>query len=539
MSEKLRVIIADDEPMVCVVVKKCIHWEELELELAGIAYDGEELLDKIRNQKPDLVITDISMPERSGLDLIEQVRKDGLNCHFIIISGYRQFEYAHKALKNNVDDYLLKPIDEQELNESLLRIRRSIQDEAMHGEKVVESLMSDRKKDKENIRRIFLHRLLSDSDELNLDCTAVKEEYGIDFSRGVYQALEAKFDIVEKEEVSAGLSSIQTKLVTIFQKIFGDECREIFVETEAERIFIGIYYDEKYQNAINEKCRKFYEYGKNIVDLFMGFTLTVGVSGKHESLAAFPQAFREAMTAVCFRLTEGTDRVVFFENLTVPKRKWDSQQRERIREDVAADFEILNVENFKQYINQLFFGAGRNCNAAEMVEVCQSIVTTFFETQQHVGQDIENADYEQKMAMKRMDNAVTLPDLKNMVLQTVVPIMEVLEEKSKNQKKKPVRMALEYIGIHYKEALTLETVAKEVNLNPVYFSNIFKKETNENFVDYLHKCRIEAAKEMLRTQDIPIVNIALETGYYDAKYFSRMFKKYVGIKPSDYRKIYG
>lgn len=108
MSEKLRVLIADDEPMVCVVVKKCIHWEELGLELAGVASDGQELMDLIKKEKPDIVITDISMPELSGLDLIENVRKEGAACRFIIISGYRQFEYARKALKNSVDDYLFR-----------------------------------------------------------------------------------------------------------------------------------------------------------------------------------------------------------------------------------------------------------------------------------------------------------------------------------------------------------------------------------------------------------------------------------------------
>lgn len=539
MSENLRVIIADDEPMVCVVVKKCVHWETLGLELAGIAYDGEELLSLIRSSKPDIVITDISMPELSGLDMIEEVRKEGLNCKFIIISGYRQFEYAHKALKNNVDDYLLKPINEQELNESLSRVRMSILEEERHGKKAVDILITNHKKDKDNIRRMFLSQMLTTGEAFLSDRAGLEEEYGICFSEGLYQAMEAKFDILKKEDLSEGLSSVQTKLITIFKNIFEKECREIFIDTVDERILIGINYDAEYQNTINEKCRKFFEYGKNIADLFLGFTLTVGVSRRHKILSEFPQAFREAMTAVSFRLTEGTDKVIFYENLNVPENRWGVQEKERIKETVAADFEILNKEHFKQYINSLFFQAGGKCNAAEIVALSRLIVEIFFRDRQYIEGEIENASCLYKKAMKKIDNAVTLPDLKNTVLNAVLPVMEELEEKKNSQKKKPVRAAQAFIEKHFHEALTLETVANEVNLNPVYFSNIFKKETNENFVDYLHKCRIEAAKEMLRKEDTPIVNIASKVGYYDAKYFSKMFRKYVGIKPSDYRKIYG
>ena len=117
--------------------------------------------------------------------------------------------------------------------------------------------------------------------------------------------------------------------------------------------------------------------------------------------------------------------------------------------------------------------------------------------------------------------------------------MEILYEKRKNQKKRPVRAVIQYIEEHYQETLTLEKVAEAVNLNPVYLSNIFRKETNEKFVDYVHKRKIEAAKQMLCSEDTSVVNIAETLGYFDSKYFSKIFRKYVGIKPTDYRNIYG
>ncbi|MDY3917399.1 MAG: response regulator [Candidatus Limivivens sp.] len=223
MTERLKVMIADDEPMVCVVVQSSIHWEELELELVGVAHDGLGLMEKMKAAKPDIIITDISMPELGGLDFIEQVRRENGTCRFIIISSYRQFEYAHKALKNNVEDYLLKPIDEQELNETLLRLKTAILGERMHDPEVVERLMTNNQKDKENIRRIFLEQLIAQDAAPNLDEDAIARQYGIQFGDGIYQAVEVKFDVSSQGKLDTSLASIQTKLISISRKILGKE----------------------------------------------------------------------------------------------------------------------------------------------------------------------------------------------------------------------------------------------------------------------------------------------------------------------------
>lgn len=539
MSERLRVVIADDEPKVCVVVQKCIHWDELELELTGIAHNGKDLLDRILETKPDLVVTDIDMPEMNGLELIETVRKSDIDCKFIIISGYRQFEYAHKALKNNVEDYLLKPIDEQELNESLERLKMTILHERMQGQDAVEQLISKNKKDKENIHRIFLNQIMYQREELQLDERLIETEYGLSFGEGVYQAVFAKLDDTEHEDLSEGLSSIQTKLISIFKKIFENQCKEILVLAEPERILFGIYYDEQHKSKMNENFKTFYEYGKNIVELFIGFSLTVGVSGKHYSLKEFPIAFEEAKSAITCRVVDGIDRTIFYEQLAITDSLLTAEQSDQIHIEVVRLFEILDVVAFRNYMSQLYFVDNTYGNALKMFDISKLILTTVFARIKELKLDVDNCQYRQKVATRRFHNAVSIKEMKTAVTDVVAQIMEELEEKRRNQKKKPVRDAIQYIEKHYAEDISLEVVAGQVNLNPVYFSNIFKKEIGENFVDYLHKYRMEIAKVALREEDTPIINIAYNVGYHDAKYFSKLFKKYVGIKPTDYRKIYG
>lgn len=478
MDEKLRVMIADDEPMVCVVVQHSIHWQELGMELTGVAHDGLELLEKIKEKKPDIVITDISMPELSGLELIEQIRKENLECKFIIISGYRQFEYAHKALKNNVDDYLLKPINEQELNESLLRLKTEITGERAHGKEAVERLLINNKKDKENIRRVFLNEILNSKDRKE-SIKELSEEYGISLGEGIYQAVIAKFDTASQENLDDGLTSIRTKIVSIFCKIFENDFQEILVDARNDRILFGVYYAKENACMANAGYKKFFEYAKNIVELFMGFTLTVGVGEKHNTMEELAEAFSEAADAIHFRILEGINRIIFYENLKIPQRRWTDCEKEEIREKLSADFEIQNVEAFKHEIASLYFVDRKSCNASELVDMSKDIVGWFFEKQKSLENEIENADYQYNLIIRKICNSVSIRDLRKVISDSLSAIMKDLEEKRKCQKKRPVRETLNYISQHYKEEITLEIIANEVKLSPVYLSNIFKKETGE------------------------------------------------------------
>ncbi len=125
-----RVLIADDEPDVCRLIGHLIEWERLGLEAAGTAENGKACLEKIREENPDLVITDIRMPGMDGLELIRQVKEEGFTCRFVIVSGYQQFEYARRALRHGVEDYLLKPVGKRELNECLGQIVEKLEAKA-------------------------------------------------------------------------------------------------------------------------------------------------------------------------------------------------------------------------------------------------------------------------------------------------------------------------------------------------------------------------------------------------------------------------
>lgn len=132
----MKVLIADDERIALKMLKKLINWEELGLTCVGCAENGKELFQMILDQKPDLVVTDILMPGYTGLEIIAKTLEAGLEPRFLITSAYANFEYARTAMRLGVEDFLAKPVEKEELNGSLARIIRKIDDTGGQGSSV-------------------------------------------------------------------------------------------------------------------------------------------------------------------------------------------------------------------------------------------------------------------------------------------------------------------------------------------------------------------------------------------------------------------
>lgn len=124
----IKVIIADDEEKICRLINQLIDWEALDMEVVAIVHNGIDAVKMIETIKPDIVITDIRMPGYNGLEMIENVKQNNIHSEFIIISGYRHFEYAKRAIKFGVKEYLLKPINKLELMSALEGLRKEYLD---------------------------------------------------------------------------------------------------------------------------------------------------------------------------------------------------------------------------------------------------------------------------------------------------------------------------------------------------------------------------------------------------------------------------
>ena len=190
MEKRLKVLIADDEAKVGQLVKRLIEWDEIGLECIGIAQDGQTAYDRIVAESPDIVITDIRMPVLTGLEMIQKASEQGIHCHFIVVSGYKYFDYAQKALKYGVEDYLLKPIDEVELNRQLRKIVETESEKRVQTQYV--DTMEKRLHDSKYLRhKEFLKEV---AEQTETDIVKANEDFGLQLQDTLFRAVYFKLD---------------------------------------------------------------------------------------------------------------------------------------------------------------------------------------------------------------------------------------------------------------------------------------------------------------------------------------------------------
>lgn len=539
MEEKLRVILADDEPMICVVVQSCIHWQELGLEHVGTAYSGQELIDMIETEKPDIVVTDIRMPGLTGLDAIERIGQQRTECHFIVLTGYQQFEYAHRALKYGVHDYILKPVDEDVLNASLNQLTKVIRAERKINPEMVDSLVREHARDRESINNLFLEKVIHEPQILKQGEENLARTYGLKLSdTDMFRTVCVKFDIENCSDVSGSFMKMKYMVKDIICQMCKEVYREIFCMEKYDEFLFLFLMDKEKDTAFLDICEKCFLGVQNIMAGYAGYVATFGISGNALYLAELPRIIEEAYQAGKYRLSIGYNQAIFYDKISIPLWRWGKEERAAIALNFEKIYEMLDDSLFRMEVNKIFFEAGMKANPEEMIDLSHEITELYYAYLQTVDNCAENDTWINE-TRREITNSSSIFQLKESVLHAVVPAMQKLKNAKDSRKKRPVREAQDYIARHYREPLTLADVAEKVNLNPVYFSNIFKKETGSNFTDYVHEQRLEIAKKRLRSGSDSVKIIAEEVGYEDVKYFSKIFKKHVGIKPTDYRKIYG
>ncbi len=293
----MKVLIADDEDRVCRLIYRLIKWDELDMEVAAIAHNGLEVLSMIEEHRPDIVITDIRMPGLDGLEMIRRAKELDGTLEFIIISGYRHFEYAQNAIRYGAGDYLLKPVKEAELYSVLERMRNQYQmrhNQITQEERYKALIQNNR----DRLRTTFFTDVVlkhSAPERIN-SLEWINETYHYEFSEGYFQIVILKVDSIafNREE---NLDYIQKKIVDLAGKklkalVFD---KEYFLEESRCMILL---------NYRPEKEMEIYKAFKSLInelmlqnDIFESLKVTAGL-GSTEKEAVFDFVSEVILTSI-------------------------------------------------------------------------------------------------------------------------------------------------------------------------------------------------------------------------------------------------
>lgn len=524
---KMRMLIADDEVLICRLLQGIIHWEELGIECVGFASDGDGLLSMIKQMRPELVLTDICMPGKDGLEVIHQCQLARIPCKFIVISGYRQFEYARTALRYGVKDYLLKPINAEEINALLARIC-----EELRGEQP-----QPLPKDERRLESLFMEYFLTSRAPLGAD--SIRERYGIRFSPGLFRV--AILRIVQNGCATlqnGDFFALQGRALEMGrQKLAGltDAC---LLHTRVNEVFMLLNYPPAQEGAVRAAMNEVFASVGLVLGDDPALHLHMGVGCAVECCEELLRSRKSAEAAILGCLSAGRSTILW------GKREADSQhlpqeEYQATLRAVRMAFEECNVDKALAAIHALF-AQGRIYSIVgdvhRLLLEAADIFFSVFEKQLEGGESPESLKKELAL---NLQSASSIQQLEDTFCRGIRAQFANVMEKIGQQQSHYIRNAMDYIRKNYARKISLEDIAAFLNLSPTYFSNLFKKETGDNFSNYLTTVRMEEAKRLLRQSNMNIAEIADHVGYGDARYFSRMFVKTVGLKPSQYKRIYG
>ncbi|WP_044915142.1 response regulator transcription factor [Butyrivibrio sp. WCE2006] len=488
----MRVIIVEDEIKIRNGLAKLLS-EQKGIEVIGKARNGNEGLSMVEAQKPDLVITDIQMPEMDGLDMLEAIKNEGIKCHSIILTGYAEFDYAKRAISYGADDYLLKPITVDDVNRVISVVNEKIKVEATQ-------MSAD--------PSVYLKAILSGAFELT--------DENIDKARNVLQVEEGKPLYL----VYAGFEdAIDCELI---EERFNDSISFVYLD-DNKRVFLlynTIENDDEMKALIQRRT--------SIVNIECSW-----IFEKVFSVRELGKVGDKLRKNIIYNMAINGSRIITrddYEGKDFPVYQYSQETDKKI--------ERILVEGLQEDWNSLCLDMERTISQGKYDPFSVKVAV------QSISNNIvQLASKMWPSKMRQLTECDTLSKISKAC--SVKKIIKAINEQgnlllARGEERENIRnytllKAISYIREHYSERISQEEVASYLSITPEYLSTLFHREMNVNFPSFVNKFRVSHAKRLLRSTDKKIYEVAEEVGFSDTKYFNRVFKDIEGVSPKEFR----
>ena len=540
----MKLIIADDEHRVCQLIENILPWHDFGINLAGTAYNGVDAFHLIKEVQPDIVITDIRMPGFDGITLIEKSREQFPDISFIIVSGYRDFEYAQNALKFGAEDYLLKPVSGDELEQIILKViekkNRTIEKDAREIE-----LNKELTHKREILRQQLADRIADAGCMIEkAEADSYGDRFSVSFRGSYFQIIILQIDHSESNlhiENSKAMDTILRKLESSAVPYIREHVYELLCAQRDFRLLFIM--NVKNSTGLSKReIEHLHETSTQMISEYGEWKITLCPGKPVSDIELLHESYTEADFIRRGRIIRGCGKIL--EKKDVPDidtefayfdlPELENRIKRAVESAAPADIEEIfrtglvpaggspRIQNPDTITGLYRFAA--EC----FVKQVRSIITE--------SGPVEKLTENTELILSRSGSMERISsELSVLFCESLNAILSSKRVKDY----RPIRVAKEYIEKHYSENIDLNAVAGVAELNPAYFSSLFKKETGINFKEYLLQKRMETAKELLLSGNDTIMLISEKVGYRDVRHFSKIFSRTVGIKPNMYRKIYG
>lgn len=529
----LTLLLADDEAITRQGICNIIPWNELGIGKVLQAANGQIALEMIKQEKVEVLLTDVKMPVMDGIALARQVRRQFPEVRVIFISGYAEVAYLKAAVHEQAVDYILKPINQDELAQAVGKAVTELNHQR-ENQVQQEGMRYLIKKSLPFYRMDFFARLLASDSNVK----ALQEQFAL-----------CDFPFAATDSFITALVSLKCRQGSAIPDIslLSTEAEELLIESVKAHAVGYVYRNNKTLFTLVlsvEACEEIpletYENLLNALSDKLSLDCSVGVGTECKGIynigescqcaeAALSRQFREGMGKVYFYdENEQGENLAFSANTELLDRFCSgvlSQSREISRE---AIYELTEELGRREFVNMnYFYSYCLYFVSAVLSRLCA-------EKEQLTVMHLDLLIRCQTMLL----NCKTVVDIRRLLSSLLDDLFLLFSKSSRSQGEMMAKSVMAFLETHYREDITIQSISGELYITPAYLCRLFKKETGKTINEYLTQLRIQKGKELLKLGQFHLYDIAPMVGYQDNKYFSRIFKSRTGLNPSEYARIH-
>jgi len=519
-------LLVDDEYPDLEGMKRFVPWETFGLELADAVNNAFEALAILEKRRIDILITDISMPIMSGLELAQKALARHPELKVIFISGYQDFHYARQAISLDASGYVLKPVDDRELKNVLRKTIAQLDEDRERQRK--ESRLSE---SLPLAREELLHRWLEgkrDPGTLSL----LAEEFRSELAGGYLCAAVMEIDDTAWK-LNQHSEAERSRILDAAEKRVNEELGRLlpaaFCRIEQHRYACLLRSEEEVARLAG------------FPDAFARespLSVTVGLGVPCGSPEELPRSFEQAKEALNHKMFSGKSRLIRYAESRIELSE-NARDLEEILGTLFTAMTKYELVKCDDCIEDLFQSAARLGDKLSVYPFFLHIVSRLDRFLANLNEDLFGMmqwDWENVNVLFRLE---TLDDIKSWLRRVVFQLSEMLHRKKNNKNARLIQEIERYVDEHIEEHVSIRDLVQTFAFSPNYLRHLYKKETGENISDYIQRKRLERAAELLQDPKIKVYEVAERLQYSTITLFNRQFRDTYGMSPSDYRKRSG
>lgn len=544
----IELLLVDDESYVTESIAQTIRWNEMGVSQVYQASSAAEALQLLEEQSIDIVVTDIRMPEMDGLQLIETITARWADTRCILLTGHSDFRYAKKAIQLQAFDYILKPVDDDELIASVSNAIESLQDEWEQVERY-QQLLYDRKSDLTVLRANLMYDLLLGR---TLSPKIIRDkckQYEIPLQSeepAMMMLIPLAKTFAEMDHHS--ISLMEYAIGNIAEEVFSDDFHIWHCKAPHDCLIMMVAQKDSLRPNINhlgidvekerrEKLTELVQTLQRSVSNYLKGDISIVLTEWFEFPIGISTAYRKGLSAIFMAEARGSQRLLFLEDL--------SDSKDSVNKSIEMLYKpptLIHLLESKQWeaaqdkIDSVFQDMEQVCFMREhLYEVFLSVTNAFLYIAHKHGVFMHQIDHSGFDLFIDQRIIHSLDTLRSWSTEMMGKLKKELYTNDEYTNSYIIKQVHELVANDMGQDTSVKMIADKVFLHPVYLSKIYKAETGESLSDYMIRKRMERALYLLKNSNMKIYEITSELGYQNPQYFSKMFKKHYGVTPHEYR----